>query len=156
MAPAPTDFTAICEEFIRIDVERDELKARLEVLDGRRAELQAQVMKEIENGSTFENMKLGGVTVSVATVYWPKWKRSRAELAAALKAHGLGDLVKEDFNQQTLRGYTNEMIRAATEGLTKLQKRVFDVSTAIPEGLREDLSLSPTFEVRTTGRANRQ
>lgn len=56
----------------------------------------------------------GGAVVSIQTQIWPKY-RDRGEVAKALKAAGMSDMVEENFNNQTLASYLRELIASGNE-----------------------------------------
>lgn len=142
------NISAACDRLAILDIEIDRLKADLKTLSTERDLLEDGLVREIKNGSAFQGGKYHDRTISVATIRRPKPLRSRPHLVAALKVNGLGWLVKEDYNENTLYGHTNEWIRAATDGMGHAQKMAFDANALVPEGLREDLSLNTTLEIR--------
>jgi hypothetical protein len=53
----------------------------------------------------------GGITVSIKKLIWGKYN-DRALVIKALKKAGLGDMVSEGFNAQTIASYLREMDKA--------------------------------------------
>jgi crotonobetainyl-CoA:carnitine CoA-transferase CaiB-like acyl-CoA transferase len=142
------NISKLCERIAQLDIAFDALVEQATAIGKERDELKAQIMREVQNGSSFVEAKIGNRTIYVAAVRRPKPRRSRPQLVEALKAAGLGWLVKEDYNENTLYGETNAWVKTATDNMDKLAARVFDANGLIPEALREDLALDAKYEIR--------
>ncbi len=143
------DILALCGELIRIDKRRKEIDAEDKALIQERAGFEGKIINAIENGADFQGCKMGGQTVYMSTDYWPKVKQTKPLLITALKQTGLEEFVKEDFNTQSLRGYTNELIRVALEALPPEARPLFDANNALPDGLKPFIELSPDHHIKT-------
>lgn len=148
-AAEQSDILRLCGELIRIDKRRKEIDAEDKALIKERDGIEGQIVTAIENGADFQGAKMSGHTVYMSTDYWPKAKQGKPPLIAALKREGLDEFVKEDFNTQSLRGYTNELIRVALEALPPEQRPAFDANHALPDGLRDFIELAPDHHIKT-------
>jgi hypothetical protein len=140
--------TELVREWMLLDERKRQLKAELEDVEEQITQKIDAVTDEFVN-SGVNNIRIDGRTVYVACDRWPKVKGDKPALVAAMKANGLGDFVKEDFNTQSLRGVMNEWIRTRMDELTPDERAVFDVNDAIPEALRESLGVSEVYSIKS-------
>jgi hypothetical protein len=131
-----------------LDERKRALKAELDEVEEQIAQKIDAVTDEFIN-SGVNKIRLDGRTVYVACDRWPKVIGSKTALLAAMQANGLGDFVKEDFNQQSMRGVINEWVNTRMAELTEEERAVFDVNDAIPEALRETLGVSEKYSIKS-------
>jgi hypothetical protein len=140
--------TELVREWMALDERKRKLKAELEEVEELIAQKIDGVTDEFIN-SGVNKIRLDGRTVYVACDRWPKVISDKAALMAAMKEIGLGDFVKEDFNQQSMRGVINEWVNTRMAELTEEERAVFDVNSAIPEALRETLGISEKYSIKS-------
>lgn len=142
-----TTWLNLDEQKRALDAELDDVKAQLALAEER-------ALTAIENGRAdgvnFEGVKVNGRSIYISTDFWPKAvDNNKPALCAALKAEGLEQYVKEDFNTQSLRGYTNECIRNY-RALLPVEERVnLNPVDALPQRLRGKLDFSVVTHLKS-------
>jgi len=122
-----------------------ELKAELELVEKALEEMNEEVLNQFTNGIT--KVTVDGRNIFVRRECRPAPKQGRIELAAALKANGFGDIVREDYNANTLYSLTCEMIRNYEAELSPEGRITFVPDDAVPDGLKPFLTLHEVYKV---------
>jgi hypothetical protein len=141
--------TDLLRKWLALDDRKRQLKADLESVMADLDEINEAVQAQFaDNG--IDNIRLDGRTVYISCDRWPRAKGGdKPALVEALRRNGLEQYVKEDFNTQSLRGLTNEMIRNYEAELTPERRATFSVNDAIPEGLRDYLEITEVYNVKS-------
>jgi len=120
-----------------IDTERARLKAALETLDKERRVLEDKLLEDAEaNG--IQRMTVNGRTVYVRSELWAAAAVDRDDAVAALKAAGLGSLVNETYNAQTLSAWVRNELPQTPDGMPIL-----------PDDLVEHIKVASKTSIRS-------
>jgi seryl-tRNA synthetase len=135
----------LVNKFITLD---QKIKARdTEVKDLKklRDELGEQIRTRFEQAGIQSQKSKNGVTVYIKRELWAGFEEGKeAELQAALKEIGHGDMVKEKVNHQTLSAYVRE-IEEQTYGEDVDPQKVV---AALPITLQSVIKVSEVFKVQ--------
>jgi hypothetical protein len=121
------------QEFVDLENDRRDLELRLKQIKERRQELEEKLLSQFEE-SGVQSMRVNGMTVYMHRQLWANHNGDKETTVQALRASGLGDMIYETFNSQTLSAWVREME---------------DIDTEIPEAVRPHLKLSERFSIRT-------
>jgi len=103
-----SDFTDLVQKFILLNKQRKIAEEALERIVAEIKALEAELLPLFESGSV-DRMGALGNTVYIHRQLWPKNTVSSEATTEALKAAGLGDMVKETHNSQSLAAYVREI-----------------------------------------------
>ena len=133
-----SEFQQLTERKAAIDAELKGIKARL-------ADLEPKLL------AFFEDMGMQSVKANGRTFYIHRqlWAGKLADadahaFAEAMRAIGLGDMVKESVNAQTLSSWVREQAAELEPGSSPEE-----IVAALPEGLRGLMKVSEVFSVRS-------
>lgn len=137
----------LVNEFIELDLARKAKEDEVEKQKERLAELQAELLTRFENaGMQSMRSKEFGVTIYVRREIWASpAEGNETLLMERLKSLGLGDMVKEKVNTQTLSAYVREL----EETQLARQGSADEVLKILPEPLQSTIKLSERFSLRT-------
>lgn len=122
------------DRFIELETERRVLEARLKDIKEEIEPIHQDVLTHFEQTGT-EKIRRGGLTVYIHRQLWARAIDGDYERGcAALRAAGLGDLVKETFNVHTLSAWLREQER---------------MGEPIPESFEGAIQTEETFQLRT-------
>jgi hypothetical protein len=145
MMPATT--ADLVNEFIALDLARKAKEDDIDKLKEQLALLEAQLLERFENAGQQSFKSKQGVTVYIHRQLWAGAADGNAALLMeTLRAEGLGVLVKESVNTQTLSAYVRECAR---EAFGKEEKTVEDIIHILPARLQPAIQLTDKFSLRT-------
>ena len=122
------------DRFIELETERRILEARLKDIKEEIAPLHEAVLEHFSQTGT-EKIRRGGLTLYIHRQLWARAIDGDYERGcAALRAAGLEDLIKEQFNVHTLSAWLREQER---------------MGEPIPESFKGAIQTEETFQVRT-------
>lgn len=133
-----TEFQALTERKAAIDAELKGIKARLADLEPRLLEFMTEM--------GMQSIKAGGRTFYIHRQLWAG-KLADADphqFAEIMRALGLGDMVKESVNAQTLSSWVREQA-AELDGAATPE----EIVAALPEELRGIVKISEVYSVRS-------
>ena len=137
----------LVNEFIDLDKERKGKEGDVEKIKKRMAELEPEIIKRFENAGMQSMKTKTGETCYIRRELWASAAEGAGELLLeVLKAIGLGDMVKEKVNTQTLSAYVREAEKDLFNGLAVDPK---ELVAALPATLQPALKVSQVFSLRT-------
>ncbi len=102
-------------KFVALDKQRRQLKEELAGVEGCLTKLTEQVLAEFEQAGV-STLRQDGTTVYVQRQLWANPKNGDfARASAALRDCGLGDMVQERVNTNTISAYFRELDREGKE-----------------------------------------
>lgn len=139
---------ALANEWVMLDQRKRELEAELKDVEARLKPLEQSVLEDWANSGTTDWTSKNGRTVYLFSERRPQLLVERPVMAAALKQNGLANLVKEDFNLNSLRSvmlddWLEPYEKALPEGA------LINLDDAIPEAFRELMKVSEKFSIRS-------
>lgn len=139
----------LIRDWLKLYQRKEALKAELDQVQKDLNALEEPVQLEIASAGV-DNVRLDGRTVYISTNYWPRPKDgNKPALVSALKAsEELQPYVKEDCNLQSLRGWTNELVKTYFANLSEEQRKFADPNDAIPPELRDVLEIHAQHQLR--------
>lgn len=142
----PATTADLVNEFIDLDQQRKGKEEEVGKLKERLQALEGELLTRFENAGVQSMKSKQGVTVYIRRELWAS-PADGAEvlLLERLKAMGLGDMVKEKVNPQTLSSFVREQEqeRLGRNGTPD------DVLKILPEPLQSTIKLSERFSLRT-------
>lgn len=114
-------------EFVELAKERRELEARLKAVKARQEKLETPLLDSFAKNET-QNVRVAGITVYVHRQLWANPRDGDYDRAVqAMRKSGLGDLIQERFNTNTLSAYFREL-DAQGEAATPAMEDAFVVN----------------------------
>lgn len=140
----PDQFAAM-REFVELNNEKRRLKARLKEIEQRLGAIEPECMHlliELGDEEHPGNMRIAGATMYLHPELYARPKDGdRARTAQALVANGLGYLVKEDFNINSLSAWIRE-VKAKGDAASPTEQQQL-------AGIMDYLELTENWSVRT-------
>ena len=137
----------LVNEFIELDEQRKGKEGEVEKIKERMAELEPEIMKRFENAGMQSMKSKQGSTIYIRRELWSSAAEgSEVLLLEVLKSIGMGDLVKEKVNTQTLSAYVREIEKDAFNGMVADPA---DIIKVLPEQLQPVLKVTQKFSLRT-------
>lgn len=121
--------------FVELHKEKRDLESKLKRVDNELGGLEPILREQFANAG-IQNMNMNGLCTYVNRSVYPKYRdgMERGDVIEALKADGLSDILKEDYNSQTFNALIRD-IESSGRGL--------------PENLAMVVEISEKFELRT-------
>lgn len=137
----------LVNEFIDLDTKRKTLEGDVDKLKERMAELEPQIMERFENAGMQSMKSKQGVTVFIRRELWAgAADGAEVLLLETLKSIGLGDMVKEKCNTQTLSAYIREQEK---EHFGQAAAKPEELIKVLPEPLQAAVAVTEKFSLRT-------
>ena len=137
----------LVNEFIELDRKRKALEGDVEEVKEKLAELEPQIMQRFENAGMRSMKSTSGVTIYIRRELWAGAAQgSEVLLLESLKQVGLGDMVKEKVNTQTLSAYIREVEKNEFGGNEVEPEKIVQ---ALPPGLQTSVAITEKFSLRT-------
>jgi hypothetical protein len=135
--------------FVQLEKERKELEARLDILKEEIKPLAEQIAEEFEESGT-QRENVDGLTVYLSYQMWARPKDGdMPKLVDALKNNGMGDLVQETVNINSLSAVVRERYKECVE------QNIPDV-LAFPAMVQDALAVSTSRHLKSmTGSKSR-
>jgi len=133
------EFVALAKRKAELDAELKSVKAKMDKLEA------GLIGYYVENN--IQNLNIDGRTVYLHRQVWASLKDA-ASGVAALKAAGLGDLVKETCNGQTLSAWVREQLESKVMPLDSAAN-LADLLDQ-PQEVKDQLKVSETVGLRVT------
>ena len=125
--------TEALHEFVELEKERRKLEVQLKSLKARKAKLEEHLLTEFEQAGV-QNMRVDGMTVYVHRQTWANHAGNPDALVAAMRAAGMGEMVKTSVNTHTLSAWVREL---------------HSIDENIPTPIAPHISVSEKFSLRT-------
>lgn len=136
----------LVNRFIELSELRKTKEGEVDEIKDELALLEPQILERFENAGMQSMKSTQGQVVYVRRELWAGAQEGCDELLAdALKRNGLGDLVRERINTQTLSSYVREVEKAQFNGSVR---RPDEILPLLPDGLQQTIKLSEKFSVR--------
>jgi predicted nuclease with TOPRIM domain len=137
----------LVNEFIELDEQRKGKEGEVEKIKERMAELEPEIMKRFENAGMQSMKSKMGRTIYIRRELWASAAEgAEVLLLETLKAIGLGDMVKEKINTQTLSAYVREVEKDSFNGQAVDPVELIKV---LPDQLQPALKVTQKFSLRT-------
>jgi len=137
----------LVNQFIELDEKRKKMEGDVDKLKEELQKLEPQIMERFENAGMQSMKSKSGVVVYIRRDLWAgAAEGADALLLEALKTVGLGDMVKEKVNTQTLSAYIREAEREHFAGAASEIPKLISV---LPEPLRGAVAITEKFSLRT-------
>lgn len=140
----PDQFAAM-REFVDLNTEQKRLKARLSEIEARKRALEPEcknLLFELGDDEDPGHMRIAGHTMYLHPDLYARPKDGdRERTARALVENGLGHLVKEDFNINSLSAWVRE-VKAKGDAASQQEREQL-------AGILEYLELTESWSVRT-------
>lgn len=138
----------LVNEFIELDEQRKGKEGEIDKIKERMTELEPLIMERFENAGMQSMKSTQGTVIYVRRDLWAGAKEgAEVLLLEALKAVGLGDMVKEKVNTQTLSAYVREQEKEQFgANVSAKPEQIIEV---LPEGLRNAVNITEKFSLRT-------
>lgn len=139
------DLLKKAQEFAELNEKKRQLKKELDDVTEKMAAINEQICEKMifENPNikvkvgTLKNGKPKFKTVYVKSTIWAGYNEDKTALMEAMKRCGLGDMVNETFNTQTLSGYVRGFDPDKTLSLEELKSQ-------LPDEIQPHIKLSQT------------
>lgn len=137
----------LVNQFIELDEKRKKLEGDVDAIKEELKIIEPQIMERFENAGMQSMKSKSGVVIYVRRDLWAgAAEGADALLPEVLKTVGLGDMVKERVNTQTLSAYIREAEREHFGGVaTEIPKLI----TVLPEPLQGAVAITEKFSLRT-------
>jgi len=114
--------------FVELHRVKREMEAALRKVEDEIAVLEP-ILREQFAVAGIQSMSVNGMTAYVSRQVFPKYKdgAGRGDVIEALKADGLGDILREDYNSQTFNSLIRD-IESSGRGLPEHLARVIEIS----------------------------
>lgn len=143
----PATTADLVQQFVELNEERRNAEGSLNKLKERLALLEAELLKRYEHAGMQSMKTASGHTVYLRRELWAGAKDKNIDgLTRALKDVGLGELVKESVNSQTLSSWVREQEKQLAQEHGDLD--VDGLLAALPAPLHPVLSIAEKFSVR--------
>jgi len=98
------------KKFAELYLKHKQLTAELSVLANEINQMQDGLIEHLATEGVSKISLAGGITVSLKTQVWPKYRsgKSKDDLAVALESDGFGSLVTKGINHQTFAALIRE------------------------------------------------
>jgi len=138
----------LVNEFIELDTLRKSAESEAEKIKERMAELEPQIMERFENAGMQSMKSKQGQVIYIRRQLWAGAKNGAdVLLLEALKSVGLGDMVKEKVNTQTLSAYIREQEEEQFGKNVKASPD--DIISVLPEPLRAAVAVTEKYSLHT-------
>lgn len=138
----------LVNEFIELEDQRKGKEGEIDKIKERLAELEPQIMERFENAGMQSMKSKQGTVIYIRRDLWAGAKEgAEVLLLEALKSVGLGDMVKEKVNTQTLSAYIREQEKDQFGAAVSATPE--EIIGVLPEGLREAVNITERFSLRT-------
>ena len=138
----------LVNEFIELDEQRKGKDSEIDKIKERMAELEPQIMERFENAGMQSMKSTQGTVIYVRRDLWSGAKEGAdVLLLEALKSVGLGDMVKEKVNTQTLSAYVREQEKEQFG--QNVSAKPEEIIGVLPEPLRNAIAITERFSLRT-------
>lgn len=136
----------LVNRFIDLDEQRKRKEGEVDTIKEELALLEPLIMERFENAGMQSMKSAQGATIYIRRELWAS-AADGAELLLleSLKAIGLGDMVKEKVNTQTLSAFVREQEKEHFPGVTRPE----DIMKVLPQQLQYALKLTEKFSLRT-------
>jgi len=125
----------LLRKFVDLKAEKARLESALEQIKDQLGETEKKLL-DCFGELGIDSTRFNGSTIFIKRSLFPKIvEGDRKAAALALKDAGLGDLLKEDFNLQTLRSFINERDKN-DEPLPESFKGIIETSEVFTLGVR--------------------
>lgn len=146
--------TELLRQFVELDRRRHLLEAELKETKDQLDALNDSILSDIEAGRAegidFKNIEINGRRLYLVNDRRPFCKTDPEALAAALKSSKeTAIFVRENYNLNTLRSWTAELIDDHLRRLPPEERIRFQPSDALPEHVREHLGINEKYKVQT-------
>ena len=132
--------------YVELDKRKADLKAELSDINSEMDTLEEVLLTQFEQDG-IQNMNIDGRTVYLHRQLWASAEDKDNERATqALKAAGLGDMVAERFNTQTLSSWVREQVALADDD------DLDDLFDALPDEFRGAIKVAERHQLRTRAR----
>jgi DNA-binding ferritin-like protein len=137
----------LVNEFIELDEQRKGKEGEVDKIKERMAELEPVILERFENAGMQSMKSKMGATIYIRRELWSgAAEGSEVLLLEVLKSIGMGDLVKEKVNTQTLSAYVREVEKETFNGAAVDPNELIK---ALPEQLQPVLKVTQKFSLRT-------
>lgn len=137
----------LVNEFIELDAKRKALEGDVDKLKEQLAVLEPQIMQRFENAGMQSMKSKSGVVLYIRRELWAgAAEGAETLLLESLKSIGLGDMVKEKVNTQTLSAYVREVERDQFNGAAQTPDVL---AKALPPALQAAVAISERYSLRT-------
>lgn len=138
----------LVNRFIELEEMRKSREGEIDEIKKEVAELEPQIMERFENAGMQSMKSKQGTVIYVRRDLWAGAKEGAdVLLLEALKSVGLGDMVKEKVNTQTLSAYIREQEKEQFGA--NVAAKPEEIIGVLPEGLREAVNITEKFSLRT-------
>lgn len=137
----------LVNEFIELDEQRKGKEGEVDKIKERIAALEPQILERFENAGMQSMKSKMGQTIYIRRELWSgAVEGAEVLLLEVLKSIGLGDMVKEKVNTQTLSAYVREVEKNVFNGSAVDPTELIKV---LPETLQPVLKVTQKFSLRT-------
>lgn len=138
----------LVNEYIELDDQRKGKEGEVDKLKERMAELEPQIMERFENAGMQSMKSKQGTVIYIRRDLWSGAKEgAEVLLLEALKSVGLGDMVRERVNSQTLSAYIREQEKEQFGA--NVSAKPEEIIEVLPEPLRGAIAITERFSLRT-------
>jgi hypothetical protein len=138
----------LVNRFIELEEMRKSREGEIDEIKKEVAELEPQIMERFENAGMQSMKSKQGTVIYIRRDLWAGAKEgAEVLLLEALKSVGLGDMVKEKVNTQTLSAYIREQEK--DQFGANVSAKPEEIIGVLPEGLREAVNITEKFSLRT-------
>jgi len=137
----------LVNRFIELDEQRKAKEGEVDAIKEELRLLEPLLMERFENAGMQSMKSAKGTTLYIRREIWAGAAEGAEELLlSSLKAVGLGDMVKEKVNTQTLSAYVREVEKERFAGAAVSP---FEIVQALPEPLRKVVAINEKHSLRT-------
>ena len=138
----------LVNRFIELEEMRKSREGEIDEIKKEVAELEPQIMERFENAGMQSMKSKQGTVIYIRRDLWSGAKEgAEVLLLEALKAVGLGDMVKEKVNTQTLSAYVREQEK--DQFGANVSAKPEEIIGVLPEPLRGAINITERFSLRT-------
>ena len=138
----------LVNEFIELEEQRKGKEGEIDKIKERLAELEPVLLERFEHAGMQSMKSQQGTVIYVRRDLWAGAKEGEeVGLLVALKEVGLGDMVKEKVNTQTLSAYVREEERDQFGSSVKATPE--EIVGVLPAALRNVLAVTERYSLRT-------
>ena len=137
----------LVNQFIELDDKRKRLEGDVDAIKEELKVLEPQIMDRFENAGMQSMRSKSGVTLYIRREVWAgAAEGAEVLLLETLKSCGLGDMVKEKVNTQTLSAYVREVEKDTFNGASVTPEKLVQ---ALPPALQTAVAVTERFSLRT-------
>jgi len=137
----------LVNRFIELDEQRKAKEGEIDAIKEELAALEPQIMERFENAGMQSMKSKQGTTLYIRRELWAgAAEGSENVLLHTLKVIGLGDMVKEKVNTQTLSAYVREQEKEHFNGSVRKPDEIISI---LPAPLQAAVALTEKFSLRT-------